>query len=491
MTKKEVMREMTGSSSEDLRFTPAVQLRDMIRNKLISPVELVGIFLDAIEKINPKINAYITVVPEMALRAAKDAESAIIRGEKIGPLHGIPVAIKDVTMTAGIRTTFGSKLFENFIPSEDELLVERLKKAGAIIIGKTNTPEFGAGASTINKIFPITRNPWNTKFTVGGSSGGAAAVVAAGLGPLTQGNDLGGSLRIPASFCGVVGMRPSPGRIPWYPNELNWDRLVVQGPIARTVSDIALMLDVMSGPDRRSPVSLPAEQTEFLEAIKNPDIKKLKVAWSSNLNIIPVEKELAEIASSAVDVFRSLGCEVVEDVPDFTGVRDAIIALRGLRFVSLYQDKLDDPEFRNLVNPIVTGNIELGLGLSVRDIAKAERYRSELWDRVRIFFDDYDLLLTPTVPIAPFLAETVYPTEIDGKPMENYVDWAMLSYAITMVELPAISVPCGMSEKGMPVGLQIVGRRHDETGLLRAAAAYELAAPWADKRPPIASLQDD
>ncbi len=484
MNNKEVMTEMTGLSSEDLHFTPAVELRDMIRNKLISPVELVKMFLDRIEKINPTINAYVTVVPEMALQVAKEAESAIMRGDKLGPLHGIPVSIKDVTMTAGIRTTFGSKLFENFVPDKDELVVERLKKAGAIILGKTNTPEFAAGASTINKIFPVTRNPWNTKFSVGGSSGGAAAAVAAGLGPLAQGNDLGGSLRIPASFCGVVGMRPSPGRIPWYPNELNWDRMAVQGPIARTVGDTALMLDAMSGPDHRSPVSLPTEETQFLEAAKNPDIKNLKVAWSNNLNFIPVEKEVVKIARSAINVFLGLGCEVIEDTPDFTGIREAIVALRGLRFVSLYQEKLEDPEFRSLVNPIVTGNIELGLKLSIRDVAKAERYRSELWERVRIFFDDYDLLLTPAVPIAPFSAETLYPTEIDGKPMENYMDWGMLSYAVTMVALPAICVPCGLSGKGLPVGLQIVGRRHGEAALLRAAAAYELAAPWVNNRPP-------
>ena len=477
--------EIINLSSEDLCFTPALELRDMIRHKLISPVEVVKTFLNRIEKINPMVNAYCTLVPEMALQSAREAESAIMRGNEIGPLHGIPVSIKDVTMTAGIRTTFGSKLYENFIPTDDELVVERLKKAGAIILGKTNTPEFAAGASTFNEVFGITRNPWNTNFNSGGSSGGAAAAVAAGLGPLAQGNDLGGSLRIPASFCGVVGLRPSPGRVPWYPNELHWDDLAVQGPIARTVGDIALMLEAISGPDNRSPVSLSADKTEFLQAVKNPEVKNFRIAWSDNLNLIPVDREVLEIARSAINVFLGLGCEVVEDTPDFTGVREVALVLRGLRFVAVYQDQLADPEFKRWVNPLVTGNIEQGLKFSIRDVARAQRQRSELWEKIRNFFDDYDLLLTPTLPIPPFPAETHYPSEIDGKPMESYIDWIMLTYAITMTGLPAISVPCGWTEKGLPVGLQVVGRRHSEATLLRAAAAYELAAPWADKRPPL------
>lgn len=472
-------------SSEDLCFTPALELREMMRSRLISPVEVVKTFLGRIEKVNPVINAYCTLVPELALKSARGAESAIIKGGETGLLTGIPASIKDVTMTAGIRTTLGSKLYENFVPDIDELLVERLKGAGAIIMGKTNTPEFAAGASTFNKIFGITRNPWDTRMTVGGSSGGAAAAVAAGIGPLAQGNDLGGSLRVPASFCGVVGLRPSPGRVPFYPNELNWDDLAVQGPIARTVGDIALMLEAMSGADDRSPVSIPAEKGEFLSAVENPDIRGLKVAWSDNLNLMPVAREVLETARAAIEVFRGLGCEVVEDAPDFHDARETAITLRGLRFVALYQDQMDDPEFKRWVNPLVMGNIEQGLKFSVRDIARAHRQRSEIWDRVRSFFARYDLLLTPTLPIPPFPAETVYPTEIDGKPMETYIDWAMLTYAITMTGSPAISVPCGWTRAGMPVGLQLVGRYRGEAALLRAAAAYESAAPWKDRRPPL------
>jgi amidase len=479
------MKSNASLKSADLCFTPALKLRDMLRRKRISPVELTQAFLERIERVNPRINAYCTVVPELALKMAKQAEADLARGGEVGLLCGLPVSIKDVTMVAGVRTTYGSKLHEHFVPEIDEVVVERVKKAGAVILGKTNTPEFAAGASTFNAVFGVTRNPWDTACTVGGSSGGAAASVAAGIGPLAHGNDLYGSLRIPASFCGVVGFRPSPGRVPWYPNELNWDDFCVQGPIARTVGDVALLLEAMSGPDHRSPVSLPHEQGSFLRAIKQPSIRNMKIAWSDNLNLIPVDPEVQKIARSAMKVFRSLGAEVAEDAPDFSGVRETALVLRGLLFVSLYYERMNDPEFKRLVNPLVTGNIEQGLKYSIRDVAKALRHRSQLWENVRRFFDTYDFLVTLTVPIPPFPAEMKYPTEIAGKPMESYVDWAALTFSVTMVGLPAVSVPCGWTEKGLPVGIQIVGRRHGEAALLRAAAAYEMAASWADKRPPI------
>jgi amidase len=482
MNTKEIMTEIK-SSPEDLCFTPATELRKLIRNKLVSPVEVVTTFLHRIEKINPIINAYCTVVPEFALESARAAEAALMRGDQIGLLHGIPVSIKDVTVTKGIRTTFGSRLYENHIPSSDALIVERLKEAGAIILGKTNCSEFAAGASTFNQVFGITRNPWDISCNSGGSSGGAAAAVAAGLGPLAEGNDLGGSIRIPASFCGVVGLRSSPGRVPWYPRETVWDTLEVEGGITRTVGDAALMLDVISGPDDRNPISLPHEAREFLQATKNPTVKDLRIAWSDNLNITPVDSEILTTARSAIDVFHALGGEVVEDAPDFTNARETAFVLRGLRYVSLYKDRYNDPKFKRLVNPLVIKNIEQGLKLSIRDVANAVQQRSELWNRVNIFFDHYDLLVTPTVAIPPFPADTIYPTEINGNPMENYVEWILLTYAITLTGLPAISLPCGWTQKGLPVGIQIVGRRLSEWRLLQAASAYELAAPWKDKRP--------
>jgi amidase len=471
-------------STEDLCFTPAVELREMLQAKAISPVELMQAFLARIDEVNPVINAYCTLVPEMALEAARKAESTIMQGDEGGLLTGIPVSIKDVVPTAGIRTTYGSKLYENLVPSEDALVVERLKEAGGIIVGKTNTPEFAAGGSTFNQVFGITRNPWNTDFTVGGSSGGAAAAVAAGIGPLAQGSDLGGSLRQPASFCGVVGFRPSPGRVPRYPYELNWDDQSVQGPIARTIADTALFLDAMSGPDGRSPVSLPKETPPFLQAAQKPEARNLKIAWSDNLNLMPVDPVVLKEARKAIDVFRGLSCEVVEDCPDLSGAKETALTLRGVRFVALYGEKYqNDPEFRRWVNPLVTGNIEQGLKLSVQEIAWAHRQRSEIWVKAKEFFDRYDLMLTPTAPIPPFNAEMKFPTEIAGKPMEHYLDWAMLTYSITMTGHPAISMPCGWTEKGLPIGVQIVGRHHGETALLKAAAAYEQAAPWAGKRP--------
>jgi amidase len=473
--------------SEDLCYTPAVELREMLRGKKLSPVELVKTFLERIEQVNPGINAYCTLVPDYALERAAEAEATLMKGGETGLLTGLPVTIKDVTMTAGIRTTFGSKLYENNVPDVDEVLVERVRQEGGIIMGKTNTPEFAAGASTFNKVFGITRNPWNTEYTVGGSSGGAAAAAAAGIGPLAQGSDLGGSLRIPASFCGVVGLRPAPGRVPSYPRELNWDDLAVDGPIARNVADVALLLDAMSGPDSRSPVSLPRYESGFLRAAQNPRAKGLRVAWTDNLNLIPVDPEVLKVARKAIEVFRGMGCQVAEDCPDFSGARETALYLRGLRFVAIYQDQYKTPEFKELVNPIVTGNIDYGLKLSTEQVAWAHRRRSEIWDNMRKFYERYDFLLLPTTPIPPFKAETRFPTEIAGKPMENYLDWGMLTYAITMTGHPAISVPCGWTANGLPVGLQIVGPHQGEAELFQVAAAYEQAAPWQGKRPVVES----
>jgi len=481
-------RYTVGADEKEFCYLPALVLADMVRRKKVSPIEVTKKFLERIDKINPQINAFVTLVPEIALAAAKKAESAVMKKEKLGPLHGIPVGIKDVTVTKGIRTTFGSLLYKDYIPEQDAIIVERLKRAGAIILGKTNTPEFAAGASTFNKVCGITRNPWNTDFNSGGSSGGSAAALAAGMLPVATGNDLGGSLRIPASFCGVVGFRTSPGQVPGFPNDLNWDLLNIEGPMARTIGDIALMLEVMAGPDDRCPISqqVPREGAEYLQSVRNPTIKKFRVAWSDSLGLTRVDTEVLKIARGAMKVFENLGCQVEEAVPDFSRTRETALALRGQRYVSLYQDQLDkNPNFRDLVNPLIIGNVESGLKLTIAEVARADRERSDLWNRVRTFFEKYDLLLTPTVPIPPFTAETIFPKEINGVPMENYVDWAMLTYAFTMTGLPAISVPGGWTENGLPVGIQIVGRRHQEATVLKGAAAYEKAAPWINKKPPL------
>ena len=470
----------------DLCFTPAHKLRAAIRGKEISPVEIVKAILARLEKINPQVNAFCTVVPELALRAAQKAEEEITHGQEIRPLHGIPVSIKDLTITAGIRTTFGSKIYENYIPEEDALIVKRLKEAGAIILGKTNTPEFGAGANTYNAVFGATRNPWKLTHTCGGSSGGSAVALACGLGPLATGSDLGGSLRIPASFCGVVGLRTSPGLIPVYPRLLGWDTMTVEGPMARTVKDTALMLSVMAGRDDLAPISLPADGKAFLEAVENPEIKGWQIAWSPDLRLIPVDKEIKNIAETAVNRFAELGGVVTLDQPDYSGLREVIQVTRAWRMAALYGEALK--KWRNEMNPNLVANIEQGLKLSAEEIGRAEKNRTLIYQRVHRFFEKYDLLITPTVAIPPFPVEIPYPKEINGQPMADYTDWFILTYAISITGHPAISIPCGFTASGFPVGLQIIGRRLAEGSVLKAAAAFEIISPWHEYRPPVARL---
>lgn len=483
-----IIKDRNYLSESDLCFLPAHKMREAMKRREISPVELVRVILARLEKINPQVNAYCTVAPERALQAAQKAESEIIKGEEIKPLHGLPVSIKDLTITAGLRTTFGSKIFANYIPEEDALIVQRLKRAGAIILGKTNTPEFGAGANTYNALFGATRNPWKLTHTCGGSSGGAAVALACGLGSLATGSDLGGSLRIPASFCGVVGFRTSPGLIPVYPRLLGWDTLTVEGPMARTVKDTALMLSVMAGRDDLSPISLPLEGGAFLEAVENPEIKGLKIAWSPDLQIIPVDKEVKSVTEAAVQRFAEWGCVITSDQPDYAGLREVIQVTRAWRMAALYGDALK--KWGEVMNPNLVANIEQGLKLTAEEIGKAEKNRTMIYQRVHRFFEKYDLLITPTVAIPPFPVEIPYPKEINGQPMVSYIDWFLLTYAISITGHPAISIPCGFTAAGFPVGMQIVGPRLAEATVLKAAAAFEAIAPWHDQRPPVATLTE-
>jgi len=394
----------------------------------------------------------------------------------------VPVSIKDLTHTKGIRTTFGSKVYEHHVPDEDALVVARLKAAGAIVLGKTNTPEFGAGPNTFNAVFGVTRNPWNPALTCAGSSGGAAVALATGLGPLAHGTDLGGSLRLPAAFCGVVGFRTSPGLVPVYPTPLAWDPWSVNGPMARTVADTALMLSVMAGADPRAPLSYAVSPRAFTDAVRRPSVKGLRVAWGGSLGIIPLDTEVEALTRGAAEVFRRLGARIEEAHPDFAGLRDIVGGSRGVSMVARHEDKL--PKWRDQMQDNLVRNIEQGLALTPSEIGRAERLRTELWHRVRTFQERYDLILTPTTAVPPFPVEwRSGPKEINGQPMQSYIDWAMLTYAFTVVGLPAISVPAGFTASGLPVGLQIVGRWRDEAAVLRAAAAFEAASPWADRRP--------
>lgn len=464
----------------------AADLAAGIRARRLSPREVTDAVLAQIERVNPATNAFCTVAADRAREDARSAEAAVMRGGPLGPLHGVPVSIKDLTPTRGIRTTFGSLAFADHVPAEDALIVERLRAAGAIILGKTNTPELGAGANTKNAVFGPTRNPWKLTHTCGGSSGGAAVALATGMGPLAQGSDLGGSLRIPASFCGVVGFRTSPGVVPIYPTPMAWDSLSITGPMARTVLDTALMLSVIAGPDARAPFSFPVEAARWVEAARRPEISGWRAAWSPDLGLQEVDAEVARIAGEAATACVDLGCSVDESHPDLAGAPEIIHTTRAARMAALYADLL--PRWGETMNPHLVWNIEQGMTLTAEQWGRAEVARTALWHRVRAFFEKYDLLLTPTVAVRPFPVEMDYPAEINGRRVETYIDWFLLTYAITITGLPAISVPAGWTADGLPVGLQIVGRWRGEDSVLRAAAALEAARPWADRRPPVCEL---
>ena len=470
---------------DDLCFVSATDLTRLYRARKVSPLEVMQAVLARIDAVNPAVNAYVTVAHESALALARRATRLLSRKARtLAPLHGVPVSIKDLYATKGIRTTWGSLIYKDHVPDEDDLVVQRLKAAGAIVIGKTNSPEFGAGGNTFNAVFGATRNPWNPALTCGGSSGGAAVAVATGMGPIAQGSDLGGSLRVPASFCGVVGFRTTPGLVPSHPRALAWDTLGVAGPIARTVADIALMLAAMAGPDDRNPLSYEVDTRRFTRAINKRAIKGWRVAWTPDLGgLIPVDDEVRRVAEDAVRVFRKLGARVEAACPAFSEVPEIIRGTRAVTMVALHADRLT--QWREHMQKELVADVERGLALTTQDIARSELLRSTLWQRVRTFMDARDLLLLPTVALQPFPVEQPYPTEIDGKPLDNYFQWFSLTYGITLTGLPAISVPCGFTRSGLPVGLQIVGRRRQETAVLQAAAAFEAAAPWASRIPPV------
>jgi amidase len=473
------------TSHDDICFLSATDLARLYRARKVSPLEVMQAVLARIDTVNPAVNAYVTVARESALASARRATQALGRkATTLGPLHGVPVSIKDLYATKGIRTTWGSLIYKDHVPVQDDLVVQRLKAAGAIVVGKTNSPEFGAGGNTFNAVFGATRNPWNPALSCGGSSGGAAVAVATGMGPIAQGSDLGGSLRVPASFCGVVGFRTSPGLVPSHPRALVWDALGVAGPIARTVADVALMLAAMAGPDDRHPLSYEVDTSQFTRAIKRPSIKGWRVAWTPDLDgLIPVDEEVRRVAEDAVRLFRKLGARVEAACPSFSEVPDIIRGTRAVTMVALHADKL--PQWREQMQKDLVSDVEHGLALTTRDISRSEILRSALWQRMRTFMNGRDLLVLPTVALQPFPVEQSYPTEINGKPLDSYFQWFSLTYGITLTGLPAISVPCGFTRNGLPVGLQIVGRRRQEVAVLRAAAAFEAAAPWASRIPPV------
>ncbi|MEP7269963.1 MAG: amidase [Acidobacteriota bacterium] len=469
------------SNDSGLCFLDAVELARMVREREVSAVELMTAFLERIECVNPTVNAIPTRVDDdLALESARKADELLSRGQTPGPLHGLPHAVKDLASTAGIRTTQGSRIYRDFIPETDDLFVERLKAAGAIIIGKTNVPEFGAGSHTYNEVFGATLNPYDLTKTSGGSSGGAAAALATGMVPLADGSDLGGSLRNPASFCNVVGFRPSPGRVPIYPTEMAWNTLAVVGPMGRTVRDAALLLSVMAGPDPRVPISIEETGASFNAALGR-DLKGVRLAWSSNLGRYPVEPEVTEVCQRALPILESLGCVVEAAEPDFTGADETFQTLRAWMFAQSRGEDLR--RHRDLIKETVIWNVEKGMSLTGSDIARAETKRTELFQRVLSFMNGYDFLILPVSQVAPFPVETDWVRQINGIPMQSYIDWMASCYAITLTGLPAISVPCGFTADGLPVGLQIVGRHHRDYDVLQLAYAFEQATGYGRRRP--------
>jgi amidase len=465
----------------DICFLTALEMLEHLRTKQLSCEELVSAHLQHIEKVNSKVNAVVTLVAEQALEQARHADASIAKGESLGLLHGLPVLHKDLQETKGLRTTYGSSIYQDFIPDFDSLIVERLKNAGAITLGKTNTPEFGAGSQTFNEVFGETRNPYDLTKTCGGSSGGAAVALVCGMTPLADGSDMGGSLRNPASFCNVVGLRPSPGRVPSWPSNLGWFTLSVDGPMARTVADVALMLAALAGPDARSPIALNEDGSKFLGSLER-DFKKhsknTRIAW---VNFgLPYQSEVKTIVDAQKKVFEDLGCIVEDAEPDFSEADFIFKTLRAWSFAVGHEEHL--AHHRDKLKDTIIWNIEEGLKLSAKDIGKAEVARTNLYQRVRVFMEHYDFMILPTVQVLPFDIKQPYVSEINGVKMETYIDWMKSCYYISTIGHPALSVPCGFV-KGLPVGLQIVGRHQDDLGVLQLGYMFEQATQFWKQRP--------
>jgi amidase len=468
-----------------LCFTGARRLARMIRKREVSATEVMKAFLGQIERVNPKVNAIVTLVPEQALKQARalDRRLAKPRTASAGPLAGLPIAYKDLVPTKGIRTTYGSLIYADHVPAEDHAIVERLTVAGAITLGKTNTPEFGAGSQTFNKVFGATLNPYDTAMTCGGSSGGAAAAVACGMLPFADGSDLGGSLRNPGNFCNVVGLRPTPGRVPHWPAIDVWQTLPVLGPIARTAEDNAFLLSAMSGPDPRSPITLDEPGRQFARPLKR-DFRKVRVAWSRDLGGLPVDARVTGVLEAQKKTFESLGCIVEDAEPDLSGADEAFRTLRALRFVQGYGEMLATERAR--MKDTVVWNIEQGLKLDSRQIARALNLRTQVFEKMRGFLERYEFLLLPVNQVPPFPATQPYVTEISGVKLATYLDWMKSCYLITVTSHPAISVPAGFTSEGLPVGVQIVGRYRDDFSVLQLAHAFEGATRLYKRRPALA-----
>jgi amidase len=451
----------------------AVELARLVRAGDLSSRDVVGAYLTRIHEINPRVNAIVTLVADRAMECAAAADESLARGERVGPLHGLPIGHKDLQPTKGIRTTFGSPIYRDFVPDEDSLLVERARHAGAIAIGKTNTPEFGAGSQTFNPVFGATLNPYDLTKTCGGSSGGAAVALACDMLPLADGSDMGGSLRNPASFCHVVGLRTSPGRVPIWPAMAAWSPLSVDGPMGRSVADVALLLSAIAGPDSRSPIALVDPGVAF-SAPLDRDFRGVRVAWWKDLGGLPVDRRVRAVVDDQRRIFESLGCIVEEAEPRFAGFDTVFKTLRAMAFLTGVAERVRGR--RDQVKDTIRWELERAERLTPPEIARAETIRTELFHRMRRFMESYEFFVLPVAQVPPFDVNQPYVAEIDGVAMDTYIDWMRSCYFISVVGNPAISVPAGFTTDGLPVGLQIVGRHRDDLGVLQIAHAYEEAS---------------
>jgi aspartyl-tRNA(Asn)/glutamyl-tRNA(Gln) amidotransferase subunit A len=467
-------------NATDLAYTPATELIPQIRSKALSPVELTRAVLERIEQVNPKINAFCAVTADAALTAARAAEDAVMKGGRLGPLHGIPVSIKDLALVEGVPARFGSHVFAKRIGEVDAPYVRRLKAAGAILTGKTATPEFGWKALGDSPLTGITRNPWNLGMTSGGSSAGAGAATAAGLGPLHQGSDGAGSVRVPSAFCGIYGLKPTFGRVPMWPVS-NTDSASHTGPMTRTVADAALMLGVMAGPDDWDRQSLDAAPDDYVGRLR-ADVKGLRVGWSLDLGCLQVDPEVGQVAKHAALAFQELGCAVEDVKVSLPDTREMIHLMWNAHYAGNYGQYLD--EFRSRMDPGLVAALEDGRRYSAEAYVAMRGRKHVYCDAVRAIFDTYDLLLTPTVSVAAFEVGRLNPV---GFPQHewDWFPWAGFSYPFNFTGQPAATVPAGFTASGMPVGLQIVGRRLADLQVLQASAAFEQARPWAQKRPAV------
>ena len=468
-------------NKEDLCFTPATELNQLIGTKTISPIELTEAVIARIEALEPKLNAFATFTPDRAMDAAKHAEQAVAQGKSLGPLHGITVSIKDLTATKDIPTMRGSHIFANEVPDFDAPIVTRLAEAGAVMLGKTTTSEFGWKGCSDSPLTGVTHNPWKLGMNAGASSAGAGSASAAGYGPLHQGSDGAGSIRMPAGFCGIYGLKPSYGRVPYYPTPNN-DYTSHIGPMTRTVADAALMLQVMAGPhdwDRSSLEKQPADYVAELDK----GITGLKVAFSPDLGYLPVDDEVAVAVRKAAESFTELGCTVEEVAdPGFGENWELIRFMWSTHMAGSYGRYLD--EWENRMDPGLVACIRYGMQYSAKDYVEQRERKLTYWDNVRKFFEQYDLLLTPTTSVAAFPVNRLLPEHYPDHSWD-WVAWAGFSYPFNFTGQPAATAPCGFTAQGLPIGLQIVGRRFADLTVLQASRAFEQARPWADKRPSI------